>query len=223
MMVGSPEIYNPEKVFNLKQKEIDEYIKNMETILDTKINSNDEYFRLYNQYWNTFNGNGDFAHMAYTISAHFVSENANGVSENYSIIWNTLWDNHETRIDITGWLGDATISGNSDWQRFWKTGTTSFGPDDYIADLDAVNIANRVNESISIAEAMNSYYADLAKDDKVRVQEFLNNTPYDKIESEILTRAGAKTLDALKKKWPDSYNFLMNLKNENSVMYDYTK
>ena len=54
-----------------------------------------------------------------------------------------------------GWLGDATIPTDN--------GSVSFGNDDYIADLDADNIAHRVDygSGVTAMEAFNNYYDDM--------------------------------------------------------------
>jgi len=204
---------------------------------------------LYFEYWNRFHGKGDFAHMAFVIAAHLVDEKEKGVLEKYApLTCGTVWAGHEGRKDIAGSGGDTTVPG--DWRiskcRGW--GETAVGPDDYIADLDGVNIAKRISGGASIMQAMNSYYGDLEKNDVARVTHFLINVPdsflsaetmetiridypdiyrdilntrYKNIEETILRKAGVKNMGELKDKWPDSWNFLINLQNRNHTMIDY--
>ncbi len=146
-----------------------------------------------------------------------------------------MWDSEKTRIDYTGWLGDATwpgvkeeISPVDNWNAFWGTkdegsmygdleavlnNNTSFGNDDYMADLDADNIIHRIDENTSLMEAINDYYKE-SNGGENRAAEFLENNEYAEVEGVILERAGVSSLEALKDKWEESYNFLVKLKNE---------
>ena len=87
----------------------------------------------------------------------------------------TSWDNAEERKDVVGWLGDAVYDGAI-------LGKTSFGMDDYIADLDADNIAYMVTEEKSLVDAANEYYKELQEaGDEYRTEIFVKNNTYEKI------------------------------------------
>ena len=90
---------------------------------------------------------------------------------------------------------------------------TSFGNDDYMADLDADNIIHRIDENTSLMEAINDYYKE-SNGGENRAAEFLENNEYAEVEGVILERAGVSSLEALKNKWEESYNSLVKLKNE---------
>jgi hypothetical protein len=174
----------------------------------------DEYLAWYKSQWMRYYGKGDFAHMMYTISATLVDPKAEGVEEKYH-----FWRNSKTRIDITGWLGDATVSKPFEPKKL--------GPDDYIADLDAVNImaiASK-NPDESLVQLFNNYYtAGGIGADGGRAEAFLENVGgYQYVWNEIFASAGMPQVDALRSgTWQDSYNFLQNLKAGNDIMKDYT-
>ena len=73
--------------------------------------------------------------MMYTIAANLTDDGDDVENE-----WKnggapeTSWSNADERKDIAGWQGDAVYDGDD--------GKISFGEDDYIADLDADNIAH---------------------------------------------------------------------------------
>ena len=85
---------------------------------------------------------------------------------------------------------------------------TSFGNDDYMADLDADNIIHRLSTDASIIEVINLYYTETQNGD-MRAAEFLKNNSDEKVEDVICKRAGVDSLQDLKKKWPDSYDLVM--------------
>lgn len=152
--------------------------------------------------------------MLYTISA-----NLNDDKYEVENKWTNLgapemsWSTKEERQDITGWLGDAVYTGDNN--------KVSFGRDDYIADLDADNIAHRVKEGTSLMESMNEYYQDIAKGkgnaDTERAKEFLGNNPYEDVEKAIFDRIsfndadgnGKKELEDLKENetYKETYDF----------------
>jgi len=223
--------YDPEKEpFKIKGLDLENYVKclnEMKLRLNIRDMTMEEYNGWYKIYRDKFSNKGDFAHMAYTIAAQLVEDDAPGVKGNESAapVVNNLWRNHTTRRRIAGWLGDAGVSGRTKWQKFWGSGKTDFGPDDYIADLDAENIANRIisGSGVSVDQVISSYYEDLAKNEKIRVTEFLKHTSFETVKKAVLYRARVYSLPQLKRKWPDSWNFIVNLHFRNGTMKDYTK
>lgn len=77
-----------------------------------------------------------------------------------------------------GWLGDAVTRGDNDDQ------TTSFGPDDYLADLDAENIYRLINNDMSAIEAINHYYTILACGAN-RAQIFLEHISFETVVDKV--------------------------------------
>lgn len=62
----------------------------------------------------------------------------------------------------------------------------SIGTDDYIADLDSVNIVKRMSsKSQSYTQAMNSYMSDLQSSPKLREKEFKQNVDLKEVKSTI--------------------------------------
>ncbi|AND79598.1 hypothetical protein A0O21_05955 [Streptococcus pantholopis] len=88
-----------------------------------------------------------------------------------------LYGGRENVKDLSGWEGDTTYNANDM--------TPSIGEDDYKADLDAVNIAGRIEQGQSYDKAMSSYYRDVAKDDTVREKEFLQNEDWCEVKQTI--------------------------------------
>lgn len=218
----------------------EEYYNKMKKGLGLTELDKDTYMENYRRFYNMYENKPDFAHMMYTISAALAPDGVEGL-KNSSFVVNiftkkvTMWDSAKTRIDYTGWLGDATwpgvkeeISPADNWNAFWGTkdegsmygdleavlnNNTSFGNDDYMADLDADNIIHRIDENTSLMEAINDYYKE-SNGGENRAAEFLENNEYAEVEGVILERAGVSSLEALKNKWEESYNFLVKLKNE---------
>lgn len=114
-----------------------------------------------------------------------------------------------------GWLGDAVYDGAI-------LGKTSFGMDDYIADLDADNIVYMVTDEKSLVQAANEYYKELQEvGDEYRTKMFVENNTYEKIESDIFEKITVcntnwnRELDYqdLENNWKyhDTYEFLKRL------------
>jgi hypothetical protein len=175
----------------------------------------EEYLKWYGNQWSQYYGKGDFAHMMYTISATLVDPDAAGIKKKYPAFTDKFWIDSETRIDITGWLGDATIS-------FPLSDPIHFGIDDYISDLDAVNIMALAskNPDVSLVKLLNNYFDTGGDADGGRTEAFLKNVGgYEYVQGEIFSRAGVDSLDELKNAfWQESYNFLRNLQEGNDTM-----
>ena len=224
-IVGLPEEFSPEKLEGMRtdnRKEYLEWKSYMEKALGREL-SDKEFEQLWRTQFSNFctplsdgkhQAKADFAHMMYTLAGCYADKNTKGVAKKFPpFVSPKLWDNPDTRKQIIGWLGDATIAGSDD--------KISFGPDDYAADLDADNIYRRMekNNSSYFQESMN-YYEELNENPQLRAQEFEKNNDYASVEKAVLDGAHVKSLDELKAKdgWSDSYDFLMSLKNNDPVI-----
>lgn len=140
----------------------------------------------------------DFTHMQYSLSARLAYRlQKDGV---FSNIYTLSGD--ETVSYLAGWLGDATLTSN---------GTTSMGNDDYMADLDAENIFRRIDGGEKQVVALNNYYR-LLTGQNTRATLFKSYLSYSTVENMILSKLG-KTLNQVKESCPDTYDFLMSLKD----------
>lgn len=222
-MSGDENTYSYNKLIHLEdcnKEEFELWKKNMEKAVGETL-SNEAYKAKYNELYQRYHNQGDYSHMMYTLSANLIE---NGYKVDNS--WNNVaksemsWKTSEERKDISGWLGDAVYTGDKD------KGVT-FSDDDYIADLDADNIAYRMKDGLNLIECTNQYYRDLAQgnEDELRTKEFLKNNDYNKVEEAVLNRIeikdmnkdGKKTVEDLEnsKKYKDTYNFLMRLRRFN--------
>ena len=208
-----------EALWEYDSKEFKIWRNNMEAAIGKTFADDEEYKKYYKKIYESYEGKGDFAHMLYTISA-----NLNDDKYKVDNKWNNIgakemsWKNKEERQDIVGWLGDAVYKGTEN--------KVSFGQDDYIADLDADNIAHRVKSKGggTLLESMDAYYQDISKGtpDTKRTQEFLKNNPYEDVEKAIFDRIefkdanndGKKNLEDLKQdeSYKETYDFLNKLK-----------
>lgn len=112
--------------------------------------SQDEYMRLSSAIATNHNSeHADFAHMQISLAARLAYHlHKTGILSNVYTL-----SSDENVSFLAGWLGDATIIGDD--------GTTSFGNDDYHADLDAENIYQLIQSGSSYINACNQYYASL--------------------------------------------------------------
>ena len=91
------------------------------------------------------------------------------------------------------------------------------GPDDYKADLDAVNIAAIVRErSLSYTDAATIYYADLKAGKYTRADKFLEHVSYQEIERAIFEDSKITTMDELHDKNLSGYLFLISLQDHSN-------
>lgn len=210
--------YTYDAVRDLQQNKKDEFPgwkANMEEGLDKTL-SDEKYLQLYKQAYDTMNEKGDFSHLMYTIAANLKDEGDDVENE-----WKnggapeTSWSNADERKDIAGWLGDAVYDGDD--------GKISFGEDDYIADLDADNIAHFAAGGQSLVDAANEYYSGIKENgEEYRTELFVKNNTYEKVESDILKRLklwdvnedGTINYKDLSESTihVDTYNFLVRLK-----------
>ena len=142
----------------------------------------------------------DFAHMQYSLAARLAYKlSKTGLISNIYTI-----SGDENVSYLAGWLGDATLTTN---------GTTSFNNDDYMADLDAENLFREIDAGDDSITAINAYYKAIAVSiSNNRATIFKTHLSYSTVESKVLSELG-KTLDQVKSSYPDTYDFLMSLKD----------
>ena len=122
---------------------------------------------------------GDFAHMQISLAARLAYKlGRTGILSN-------VYGGNETVSYLAGWLGDATLTNN---------GTTYFGNDDYIADLDAENIFRLLLNGNSITAASTTYFSNLSS--STRAQIFKNHISYTTAKSMIYYQLIDKVLYA---------------------------
>ncbi|MBP1046681.1 hypothetical protein I6N96_10305 [Enterococcus sp. BWM-S5] len=180
--------------------------------------TNEQFNRLWNNNRKNFSNKADYTHQSVT-TATILNDN-----------W-LLANLMGNRKELAGWRGDATREAEK---------TPSMGNDDYKADLDAVNIsAIMKDKNLSYIEASNQYYAAISDGDYTRVEAFDKNTGIDYTTKEVLNslsppnykKVGQNYVPVEKteqEKWayvkehyPDSYNFLMSLKDNQNEMQSY--
>ena len=112
----------------------------------------------------------DYTHQSITMATH--------VSPRRFVLADIYGCGRENVKDLSGWEGDTTRNA-SDME-------PSIGTDDYIADLDSVNIVKRMSsKSQSYTQAMNSYMSDLQSSPKLREKEFKQNVDLKEVKSTI--------------------------------------
>lgn len=181
--------------------------------------SDEKFTQFWNQKLSDFNKSGDYTHQSITIATimdeHIRAANVTGV-------YTGRFDSQSVD-EIAGWKGDTTKQALT---------SPSIGNDDYKADLDAVNITQRMKDkNISFTQASNEYYDDLSNDQTNRAEEFKNNSGYNYVKNEILNSLAPKDnydyteeekLEYVRLNYPDSYNFIESIKNNENEYTDYT-
>ncbi len=150
----------------------------------------------------------DFPHFQISLAArlaYFLNED--GV---FSNIYTLSTD--ETVSYLAGWLGDATILDET-------TQLTSFGNDDYCADLDAENVYRRILQGEKYIDAIANYHAGLTTTNN-RATIFLNYISYSTVQTKVLDELD-KTLSEVQNLYPDTYNFLMSLQDRLANIENY--
>ena len=148
----------------------------------------------------------DFAHMQISLAARLA----------YKIDTDGLFADiiglatNDTISYLAGWLGDATITNDN--------GLTSFGDDDYCADLDAENIY-RLQISLtgrSAVYAINSYYESISSEN-TRANVFLGYINYETVKEKICSQLNIDNneegMNIIRNSYPDTYNFLCSLRD----------
>lgn len=111
----------------------------------------------------------DYTHQSITMATH-ISSKGFGIADFYF--------GRENVKDLSGWEGDTTKNA-TDME-------PSIGTDDYLADLDSVNIVKRMSSKAqSYTQAMNSYMSDLQSYPKLREKEFKQNVDLKEVKSTI--------------------------------------
>lgn len=164
----------------------------------------------------------DYTHQSITMATH--------VSPRRFVLADIYGCGRENVKDLSGWEGDTTRNA-SDME-------PSIGTDDYIADLDSVNIVKRMSsKSQSYTQAMNSYMSDLQSSPKLREKEFKQNVDLKEVKSTIfaslvpdsisekvrsVSNAGTiyetpseeQSMEYLKENYNSSYQFIRSLEKE---------
>lgn len=111
----------------------------------------------------------DFTHQSITMATH--------ISPRWFVLAD-IYGGRENVKDLSGWEGDTT-SNATDMEPSIKT-------DDYLADLDSVNIVKRMSsKSQSYTQALNSYMSDLQGSPNLREKEFKQNVDLKEVKSTI--------------------------------------
>lgn len=163
----------------------------------------------------------DFTHQSITMATHLNPR------------WFVLADIYGGRKnvkDLSGWEGDTTRNATDK--------EPIIGIDDYLADLDSVNIVKRMTSNTqSYTEAMNGYMRDLQSSPNLREKEFKQNVDLEEVKSTIFTSlvpvdlsgkiksypsdvdvyekpSEEQSMEYLKKNYNSSYLFIKSLENE---------
>ncbi len=163
----------------------------------------------------------DFTHQSITMATH-ISPKGFGIADFYF--------GRENVKDLFGWEGDTTRNA-TDME-------PSIGTDDYLADLDSVNIVKRMSsKDQSYTQAMNSYMSDLQSYPKLREKEFKQNVDLKEVKSTIFaslvpysiiervrsvsnvgtideTPSEEQLMEYLKEHYNSSYQFIRSLEKE---------
>ena len=193
------------------------YKKNMEVAIGHTLTEK-EFNKLWNNPVDSFKRKPDFAHQYITMSTHLYRRPR----------FADLIGGREKTNDISGWLGDTTSAAGD---------PPSIGNDDYKADLDSVNITSLMKKNnISFIEASNKYYNNLENGTYNRAEEFKKNIPLNKVEDKIFEQlrvyyvdkdnrpvSKPSTIDDIKKNYPQTYNFIKSLDNNQNDLKNYNK
>ena len=91
--------------------------------------------------------------------------------------------------DLAGWEGDTTRNANER--------DPSIGIDDYLADLDAVNLTSRMSSGQSYMTALNSYQSELRAGKTTREAEFKQNIDLEEVKTTIFSSLVPKEVVAI--------------------------
>ena len=187
----------------------------MEKTLGYKL-TDGEFKKMWNEQIDSFKGKTDFSHQYITIATHLYGKSR--IPD--------LLGGHEYTNNMSGWLGDTTNVADVN---------PSIGNDDYKADLDSVNITSIMKKNnISFIEASNKYYKNLENGTYNRAEEFKKNIDFDDVKRKIYAQLGEKIKDSegktikiprdinyIKKNYPQTYNFIKSLENNQNNIKDY--
>lgn len=147
----------------------------------------------------------DFTHMQYSLAARLA----------YTLNKDESWSNFgaglytgnygiytdEEISYLAGWLGDAVLT------NIYGVGTTSFGSDDYMSDLDAENIYRIIIQGNTSIDAINTYYSQLSASN-TRADIFLQHLPFNTVKGKIFY----ELIDA------QLYSFMSNASNQGDIV-----
>ncbi len=246
---SSPDTFRlPEKFGSLSEGQLENFNtwkSTCESATGINFANNQAFLNYWNNQYNNFCDKADFAHQQITTAAILATPlHKDGFLTDVRFLWDD-----QKREDMAGWLGDATLKGGGKFP--FTEGKISFGVEDYMADLDAVNISNLMDkEGLSYFEASNAYYRRLEQGAS-RADIFLKNTDlttvkkkiyselvYPDIRGQMNAAAAARNigklnelsrlynddaalLEMVKKQSPDTYNFIKSLENGNHQMGNY--
>lgn len=182
----------------------------------------------------------NFAHMQMSLSTRLANKLfLEGFKANIG-----TFSSDENVAFLAGWFGDATITNDH--------GNTSFGNDDYCADLDAENIYRIIIQGYSSVNAINSYYSELSMCHN-RADVFLKYISYNAVKHKVFYELIDEDLFKLKyaalqntcfdlaeyysnlindetyhwvtmkSRYPDTYNFLKSLQNRSANITHFRK
>ncbi|MFC0234506.1 hypothetical protein ACFFIF_10930 [Vagococcus entomophilus] len=162
--------------------------------------------------WNRYNSKTDFSHLAAIIASYqnnsfFEDESGTIIGAIFGI---------EGLDENAGYIGDAVGTNGV---------APSMGPDDYKADLDAVNIFNRLKND-DIINAINNYNHDISSGKTNRAEEFIKNIGNGdygegivKLQGDYNTFINSPKYNKLSKEEQKVFaSFILNLINGNNEM-----
>ena len=143
-----------------------------------------------------------------------------------------LYNPSQTVRDLAGWRGDTTTDAEA---------SPSIGNDDYRADLDAVNLVERMKDGQSYFSASNDYYKEIDSGKTNRAKEFKENVDIDQAEKTIYDSlvpsfsrevepgkgitdrqwSDAERAQYLRENYSGSYDFLESVKNGDNNLESY--
>ena len=156
-----------EHIGRFEVDDLKEYSKRVaEKYTNNKISSEEVYDVAKSMYQKA-----DFTHQSITMAPHLNPR------------WFVLADIYGGRKnvkDLSGWDGDTTRNATDK--------EPIIGIDDYLADLDSVNIVKRMTSNTqSYTQAMNNYMSDLQSSPNLREKEFKQNVDLEEVKSTIFT------------------------------------
>lgn len=235
-IVGDPNYFLMPNSYNElednQRKSLKDWKQTCQSSTGLTFQSDEAFLQFWNENYNRYVGKGDYVHQQITTAAILGYEiRKDGELSNIYLL-----GGDEKVAEYAGWLGDAVLP------------PQAFGPEDYKADLDAVNITNIMEkQDLTYQEAVGKYYSQL-DNGLSRAELFLENTDltyvkekiYDKFVYPDLKEQIANTLTVeerileqehlnddeylmryLKSKVPATYNFIRSLENGASEMGDY--
>jgi len=138
--------------------QVEDYIIKIELRLGRKLCADEK--EQYESYFDRFSGKSDFAHMLATMEAYL-----NGVSPLGSLITGAT-NGVYSKAKNLGYAGDIYGVGGV---------SPSMGPDDYMADLDAVNLAMLSRKTGDLFNVWGDYFAGIEGETINRASEFAKN------------------------------------------------